>query len=381
MKLLRILPLLLLVATTLLLQPGCSRLPVTGPLPSNLTATKIADLDEASPMAIAPDGRVVAISSSGLKLLHIPTRQQVEVSRTTPREVAWSPRGYSLAASYPTGTGSTIVSYDYQGIKLAETQVQGEITDLTWLSEEEILAASVTITNFKFGSNYKTVIHRWLPAKMQLTSTPLRDTTLQLATVRNWLPLLVRGPRLDLSRTADQILYVQPIDPPLFTPYYKLILRDLTSGRELELASVGMSTSGGRFTADGELVVYGNGADKTTVLDPWTDETVGSFKAAGTNLQISPTGEYRFSDGALYHGDKLVTMLAPGGIGSFTPDGRHLLLSAGKALYLLEGLQPASDELLPVDHLKKLLQPRAWRLEGIISPKEYKETRERITKP
>ena len=372
--------LLLLVAATLFLQSGCSRLPVTGQLPSNLTATKITDLDETSPMAIAPDGRVVAISSSGLKLLHLPTGQQVEVSGTTPREVAWSPRGYSLAASYPTGTGSTLVSYDYQGIKLAETQVQGEITDLTWLSEGEILAASVTITNFKFGSNYKTVIHRWIPGKGEPTSTPLRDTTLQPITARNWLPILQRGPRLDLSRTADQILYLQPIDPPLFTPYYKLILRDLTSGREMELASVGMSTSGGRFTADGELVVYGNGADKTTVYDPWTDETVASFKAAGTNLQISPTGEYRFSDGALYQGDKLVTMLAPGGIGRFTPDGR-LLLSADNTLYLLDGLQPASDKLLPVDHLKKLLQPRAWRIEGIISPKEYKETRERIIKP
>lgn len=372
--------LLLLIAATLFLQSGCSRLPVTGQLPSNLTATKITDLDETSPMAIAPDGRVVAISSSGLKLLYLPTGQQVEVSGTTPREVAWSPRGYSLAASYPTGTGSTLVSYDYQGIKLAETQVQGEITDLTWLSEGEILAASVTITNFKFGSNYKTVIHRWIPGKGEPTSTPLRDTTLQPITARNWLPILQRGPRLDLSRTADQILYLQPIDPPLFTPYYKLILRDLASDREMELASVGMSTSGGRFTADGELVVYGNGADKTTVYDPWTDETVASFKAAGTNLQISPTGEYRFSDGALYQGDKLVTMLAPGGIGRFTPDGR-LLLIADNTLYLLDGLQPASDKLLPVDHLKKLLQPRAWRIEGIISPKEYKETRERIIKP
>jgi hypothetical protein len=381
MKQLRLPLLLLLVATTLLLQPGCSRLPVTGQLPANLAATKIADLDENSPLAPSPDGRVVALSSSGLKLLHLPTGQQVEVSSATPRTVAWSPRGYSLAATYPTGTGSTIVSYDYQGIKLAETQVAGEITDLTWLSEGEILAASVTITTFKFGSNYKTIIHRWIPGKGQPNSTPLRDTTLQPVTARNWLPLLKRGPLLDLSRTADQILYVQPIDPPLFTPYYKLIIRDLTSGREMEIASVGLSTSGGRFTADGELVVYGNGADKTTVQNPWTDETIASFKAAGTNLQISPTGEYRFSDGALYHGDKLITMLAPGGIGRFTPDGRHLLLIADRALYLLEGLQPAGDKLLPVDHLNKLLQPRTWRIEGIISPKEYKETRERITKP
>lgn len=378
MKSVRFLLLVFLAVTPTLLQSGCSRLPITGKLPENLTAEKLAPVDHNSPLAISPDSRVVALSSSGLKLFHIPTGEQVEVSDRIPRELAWSPFGYSLAATYPAGGKSTIVTYDQYGIKMAEVVVEGEITDLAWLSESEVLAASIVITGYKFGSNYRTILHRWLPGRGTPTSTHLRDTTLQPVTARNWQPLLMRGPMIDISRTADQILYMQPVDPPLFTPYYKLILRDLTNGKEMEIAHLAMTSSGGRFTADGELVIHGDGAAKTSVYDPWSGETVGSIKAAGKTLEISPAGDYLFVDGALYHGDRMVTMLAADGIARFTPDGRQLLVVAGGKLYLLGGLQPANDRLLPVPQLEKLLQPRAWRVDGLISAKEYKETLERI---
>lgn len=375
MKCIRLLFPFLLIA---LLQCSCSRLPITGRLPENLTAEKIADVDENSPLAISPDGMVAALCRSGLKLFHIPTRQQVEVSDRTPHKLAWSPAGSSLAATYPEEGKSTIVTFDQYGAKVAETSIDGNITDLAWLSENELLAASAVITSYKFGSNYKTVLHRWLPGRSEPTTTPLRDTTLQPVTARKWLPLLLRGPMLDLARSSDHILYLQPIDPPLFTPYYKLLLRDLASGKELEVGSVAMTTSGAKFTADGELIIYGNGADTTTVQDPWSGETVASFTASGKDLAISPSGDYRFADGALYHGANLISPLVPGGTARFTSDGKQLLVSADGDLYLLKGLQPADDKLLPPPQLKKILQPRSWRIDGLISAKEYKESLERI---
>ncbi len=378
MKPFNLLLFLFFAATSLLLLGGCSTLPITGPLPDNLTAEKVASIDEQSPLAISPDSKVVALNSSGLKLFHLPTGQQVDVSARNAHRAAWSPLGYSLAASFTTGGTSTLVTYDQYGIKVAEAEVEGEITDLAWLSEHELLAASVTITTYKFGNNFKTLLHRWLPGRNTPTSTPLRDSTLQSVTVRTWLPLLRRGPMLDISRTADQILYMHPLDPPVFKPYYKLILRDLTNGKEMEIASLGMTSSGGRFTADSELIFYGDGAGKTTVYNPWTDEAVRRFNAAGRTLEISPAGDYSFVDGALYHGDTRVAMLAPEGVGRFTPDGRQLLVAARNDLYLLKGLQPANDRLLPVAQLEKLLQPRVWRLDNLISAKEYKETLERI---
>ncbi|HZV82200.1 MAG TPA: hypothetical protein VFF53_08540, partial [Geobacteraceae bacterium] len=174
MKTVRFLFLFFLAATTPLLQVGCSSLPITGQLPENLTAEKLADVDENSPLAISPDSKVLAMNSSGLKLFHLPTRQQVEVTDRSARKAAWSPFGYSLAASFKTGSKSSIITYDQYGIKVAEAEVDGEVTDLAWLSESEILAASVVITSYKFGSNFKTVLHRWQPGRTAPVSTPLR---------------------------------------------------------------------------------------------------------------------------------------------------------------------------------------------------------------
>jgi len=380
MKLRRLVP-LALAAFFSLCAAGCSTLPIAGQLPHSLTAEKIADIDEGAPFAIAPDSIVVAHASAGLKLLHIPSRQLVEISPQNPQKLAWSPAGYSLAASYYGDGKSSITTYDQHGIRVAEAVMEGQITDLAWLSEDELLAASIKVTNYKFGSNFKTVLHRWLPGRSDPTSSALRDTTLQTVTARRWETLLARGPMLDLSRAADQILYLHPNDPPLFTPYYKLILRDLASGRELDIAQLDLNSEGGRFSRSGEELLYGDGSAATTRYNPWTEETLGKIKTGGKNLQISPSGGYWFADGALYRGDTLVTGLAPGGVGRFTPDGKQLIVAADGNLYLLSGLQAADEKLLTPEQLGKLVQLRTWRIEGLITAKEYRESLARIKQP
>jgi len=365
-------PILLVMAITLMLA-GCSSLPLTGKLPEGLAAEKLADIDENSPMAVSPDGKVLAMVSSGLKLLHLPTRQQLDVDERSPRELAWSPYGYSLAASYAAGKRSTIVTYDQHGIKSAETDLDGEITGLSWLSETELLAASVIMTNYKFGSNVMSVVHRWQPGSAAPKRIDLKNTTLQPATASLRGSLLARGPRIDVSRTADQILYLHPVEPPLFTPYMKLMLRDLASDKEMEIAQVSLVSHGGRFTADGEQVIYGDGTGTITRKNPWTGETVSTLKGAGTGLEISPAGDYLFADGALYHDNGMLAMLAPDGTARFTPDGSKLLVAGEGDLYLLTGLRPANDRLLPVGQVEKLLQPRVWRLDDLISPRDYRD--------
>lgn len=381
MKLGRLVPLALVAALFSLCASGCSTLPIAGQLPPGLTAEKIADIDAGAPFAIAPDSKVVAHASSGLKLLHIPSRQLLGVSPQNPQKLAWSPAGYTLAASYYRDGKSSITTYDQHGIQMAEAVMEGQITDLAWLSEDELLAASIKITTYKFGSNFKTVLHRWLPGRSAPHSTPLRDTTLQTVTARRWQDLLTRGAMLDLSRAADQILYLHPNDPPLFTPYYKLILRDLASSRELDIAQLDLNSAGGRFSRSGEELLYGDGKAATTRYNPWTEETLGMIKTAGNNLQLSPSGGYWFADGALYRGDTLVTGLAPGGVGIFTADGKQLIVAADGNLYLLSGLQPGDEKLLTPDQLEKLARLRSWRIEGLISAKEYRESLERIKQP
>jgi len=377
MKIARSLLLFLAGIALTFLQAGCSSLPLSGKLPEGLSVEQLTSVDDNAVMAISPDGTVVALTSSGLKLYHIPNRQLLEVTGQTPRRIAWSPNGYSLAATYADSGKSVIHTYDQHGIRVAETAIDGEITDISWLSEAELLTASVEVKSYKFGSNFNSVIHRWQPGRDAPKRIDLKNTTLQPANASRWSTTLSRGPMIDVSRTADQILYLHPVDPPLFTPYLKLILRDLASSKEMEIGPVNLGSHGGRFTADGENVIYGDGIGKVTRYNPWTGETVATLKSAGKELEISPAGDYIFADGALFHGTDMLAMLAPGGTARFTPNGSQLLVAAKGDLYLLSGLHPANEKLLPLQQLEKLLQPRAWRLDNLISARDYKDALEK----
>jgi hypothetical protein len=374
--------LVLLAVVFAMAAAGCSGLPIAGPLPAGLAAEKIARIDEGSTeFAISPDGKVAAFADSGLKLILSATGERVAVSPTSPRKLAWSPSGEILAAVYRNGEKSSIITYDRRGGRTAETGVEGVVTDLAWLSERELIAGALLVTRYKFGSNYKSIIHRWQPGSSAPVNTTLRDSTLQPRTTARWQALLDRGPMLDLSASHDYILYLHPYDPPLLTPYYRLILRELATGREMEIANQGLTAGGGRFSADGETILYGDGMARTTVYDPWTEETLGSRRSSGQNLELSPAGSYWFADGVLFVGDAPVASLTPGAIARFSPDGRELFVAGGGILYRLSGLNPDGKDRPAATRPEKLRQLRSWRLEGLISAIEYREAIERLKLP
>ena len=240
---------------SLLLLTACSTLPINGTLPDGLTAEKIVSVDRGASFALSPDGNVVAIGSEGSKLLHIPSREHVPLGTKIPLKLAWSPLGYSLAAIYATDDGSSIVVYDQHGIAIAESPVNASLTSIGWLSEDELVAGGFRIKSYTFGSNYQSLFFSWQPGRNMLTEHSLRDTTLQPSTLASGKHLLQRGPLLELAPQSGTLLYLHPVDPPVFTPYYKLIMKDLASGKELEIASVGFNAAGGRFSADGERIL------------------------------------------------------------------------------------------------------------------------------
>lgn len=369
-----LLPLIALLSAT---AAGCSRLPFPGPLPENLSAERIARIDEGSPFAVSPDGEVAAFVDAGLKLLRIATGERVTLSPKVPQQMAWSPGGGTLAVSYGGGERSTLVTYDRRGVRTAEAEAEGTVTDLAWRSEKELLAGAFVMARYRFGSNYKSVIHSWQPGVSAPAGTPLRDTTLRLKTTARWQPLLERGPMLDLDGGAGLILYMHPYDPPLFTPYYRLVLRELATGREMEIATLGLNAGGGRFSGDGETVLHGDGMARTTVYNPWTEETIGSLTGSGRDLALSPVGSYWFGDGALHLGDPVVATLSPGSRARFSADGKGVFVAAGTALYRLSGLRPERAAPRP----EKVRQLRSWRIEGLISAKEYREAAERMKLP
>ncbi len=368
----------LIVALTLL--SACRTLPIDGRLPDGLAAEKITSVDEASPFALSPDGNVVALVSSGLKMFHLGLKEQIDISVEIPKKLAWSPSGNFLAAVYRKEQKSTIITYDQYGVRIAETTMDSELTDLFWISENELLAGGITVKNYKFGSNYKSVFYRWKPGQDVPVAYDLRDTTIQPSTFNKWKTALERGPMLEPVGQSAQILYLHPVDPPLFTPYYKLIIRDLDTGKELEPANVSINSGGGSFAADGESLLFGDGTGSTKLYNPWTEDILQSITTPGRNPALSPDGFTWFADGTLFSNSKMVAPLAPG-VALFAPDGSRLLLRSGESLYLLTGLKPAEGSLFVPSIAEKIQKLRSMRLQGLLTPAEYRETMKKIIAP
>lgn len=369
------------VFISLLFLTACQTLPINGRLPDGLTAEKVASVDKGSAFAVSPDGNVVAIGSDGLTLLHIPSKETVPLGERVPLKLAWSPLGYSLAAIYAKAGQSSMIIYDQHGIQIAESAVKASLTSIGWLSEDELVAGGFRVASYKFGSNFQSLYYTWKPGRDKPIENSLRDTTLLPGTFARWKVLLERGPQLDLSARSGTLLYLHPIDPPLFSPYYKLIMKDLASGKELEVASVGFNSAGGRLSADGEKILYSDGSGTTLLYNPWTEEHLRKINTSGQSPALSPEGENWVSDGALFRKDGAVLPLADGAEAEFSLDGSRLMLRGGGALYLLSGLKPAEGTLFVPAVAEKVAKLRSMRLQGLITPREYKENLEKVTAP
>lgn len=375
----------LLLSVTLLvlalLLAACRSLPLNGPLPENLTAVKITSVDAGTPFAVTPEGNVVALVKGECKLYHIPSGEQVLLSPKRPHRLVWSPFGLSLAALFHENGTSRIITYDQIGTAVAETVIDAPLTDIGWLSENELALGGAVIKEYRFGSNYRTMLYRWKPGRDVPVASELRDTTLQPATMRTWQTLLKRGPLMDFSSQTPLISYLHPVDPPLFTPYYKLVVRDLASGKEVEAAAVSLNADGGRLSGDGEKILFGDGKGATLLRNPWSDTVLFSVAAFGAGPVLSADADSWFADGALFRGGRLVTPLAAGAVAQFSTDGSHLFLRAGDELFRISGLKPAAGSLFVPALTEKLQKLRSLRAEGLISPQEYQDALERITRP
>lgn len=360
---------------------ACRTLPISGKLPDGMTAEKVASVDNGSAFALSPDGNVVAMVSGGLKLLHIPSKESLPLDERVPVKLAWSPFGYFLAAIYVKDGQSSIAIYDQHGIPIAEPPVKAALTSINWLSDDELIAGGVRFTNYKFGSNYQSLFYSWKPGRNMPLENSLRDTTLQPATLAAWKPQLERGPMLDVPAQSGTLLYLHPVDPPVFTPYYKLIMRDLASGQELELASVSFNSDGGSFSADGEKVLYGDGNGATLLYNPWTEEFLRKTVASGRKPALSPEGENWVVDGSFFRKDGAVIPLAEGAEADFSIDGSRIMLRSEGALYLLTGLQPAEGTLFVPAIAEKVARLRSMRAQGLVTAKEYKENLQRLVAP
>lgn len=360
---------------------ACSTTPIKRALPEGLTLDAVATIDKGTPFAVSPDSNLVALVRNSLQYYHAPSKEYLPVDERVPVKLAWSTRGFSLAALYVHGDEGRIVVYNQNGILLAETPVHARLTGLSWLSDDELLVAGNRTKAYKFGVTYQSLVFRWEPGRDLPTEQVLRDTTLRVQTYAAWKDVLDHGPILATPSQSPVILYLHPIDPPMFTPYYRLIMRDLDSRKEQEIASVGFNSGGGRFSADGEKILYGDGSGTTFLLNPWTEEVLARLPYPGIRLAFSPEGESWIIDGAVSINSNMVTSMSSGVEAEFFRDGSTIYFRDGVELYSLSGIKSSAGTMFVPEIAEKVRKLRSMKLQGVLTPQDYKESMARIISP
>lgn len=358
------------------LASGCAHLPLAGVLPDNARITEITVVDGDSPFALAAGGKMIAFVNGGLRLTELTSGNERPISADVPTALAWSADGKQLAAAFSLEQETVLRLYDSQGNFQSQARLGGRVCGLAWRSSSTVLALAVKQQVYTFGANLAGILYHW-DGKGEPTLTSLYETTLMPALLRRWERVLQRTLTFAISPLDDEILYARLYAPPAFTPYLKLILRNLENGTEREVATASLLSAGGVFTRDGEQIIYGDGESESRLIDPWGDRTVSTFPSPGRATALSPSGRYLLLDGHLYRDGREIASFPANSVGAFSPDGGRLALRYRERLYLVTGL--SEEPAAPRDPARdaRLRQLHKWLSEGLITSREYIKTLEK----
>lgn len=361
-----------------ILLSGCARLPVAGPDAARLTTTVVARLDAEPLFAAAPGGKLVAFSSEGVRVAPLPTGEIRTLSGDHPLALAWSPDGGRLAVAFDRGTESRITVFGADGVTVAETAAAGHVGALFWPESGALLAVTTELESHKFGTSCREVLLRW-----QLAGAPertvLHEVTLKPYTVRKWGPvLLTRAINPAISPLGDELIYGRIQDPPAFDAYLKVMVRNISSGAEREVAKTGFSDGAARFSADGEELIMSNGSGRIRRIAAWSGAEKQAVPFSGRVLAVSPDGRHLLADGRLLDDGREVATFSARTTGEFLDDGRLLVVDNG-TLFLVSGFGASvSGPPLPPGKLERLRTLHAWRASGLISPDDYVTARGKV---
>ncbi len=364
-----------------LLISGCVTLPMVGPDAARFTATAVSPVDGGALFAAAPGGKGVAFSFGGVRLASLPSGEPRTLSRETPLALAWSPDGGQLAAAFARNGDGRITVFGDDGAVLRGTDVTGRIAALFWPSPDLLLAVTLELTEYKFGTTCRESLVTW-----QMGETPrqtlLHETTLKPSTTRGvGQGLLTRVLSPLISPWGDELLYGHLMDPPAAPPYLKIMLRNITSGAEREIATTGFREGTAGFTADGDDLLVTDDAGRISSITPWSGAEQRVLPFTGKVLAVSPDGHHMLLDGRVLDNGVEVARFPPPTTGTFMKNG-HLLVLHDGALFFVSGLGdpvPAPPAMAPEKRLR-LRTLRAWRSSGLISTEEYVTAMERLKK-
>lgn len=369
-------PALLLAGWVLFALAGCAPLPIAGPRASQVTVTRVAAIDPGTPFASQPGQEEIALVRAGLRLVGRKGEHERPLDARPAALLAWNPDGTRLAAAFPAGRKTEIRLFAADGSPIAAASIPARASGIGWRSPTGMVILGTTTRTYSFGAPFAARLYFW-DGTAPPRSAPLFDRTLKPSTMNTLGGRPAAVLPLAVSPAGDEIAYLSLHDPPAFPPFLALMVRNLESGGERELAMLPLTASPPLFVGDGEQIAWGDGHAETFVRDSWGDGAARRLPVPGRRLSVSPGGEYLLADGHLFRHGEEILRFPPDSRGAFTGDGR-LLVARGDTLFSVSGLVEPPPRRLDPDSARRLRLLRKLRSQGLISQKDYRTSRERI---
>lgn len=348
---------------------GCAGLKQLSQIPQDYQVHEITAADPGAPFAISRSGAIATVSGKNIDLMKVGGVIST-IDKGTATQLCFSPDGQKLAAALPFEKSTILRVYDGNGNTLGETTVSEYVTSLAWRSDNELLATALKVKKYKFGVELISLLYGWDGVKAP-TVTTLNAVTVRPQVAQIPEQTLLTTLKMGVSPLGDEITYTALKDPPMFTPYLRVIARHLESGAEHEVGKSALGSGPPVYTPDSESVLVPDLQSLTRRISIPDGREMNAWPAPGTYPAISPSGAFVFLDGRLYHEGKGVATFPTRSRASFLQDGSGLALSYDGKLYYIYGPRDQGVASQPKDP-QRLLQLRRLRSLGLIDEKEYR---------
>lgn len=354
---------------TLLSLAGCAAT-LPAQLPAGFQVKPVGRSDAGTPFDVGAKGALAAVAQGAVELTDAQGMKR-KVADEAATAISFAPAGDKVALALPAQSATLLRILDVSGRTIGETKVAGKVISIAWRSDNELLAGILRINKFSFGSQVTTHLLQW-DGKGAPVDTTMIDVTLRPHVANLPDDVLFNQLYIAVSPYRDEIAFASLKDPPLFSPYLKVLVRHLDSGSGYEVGDAPLGAGKVFYTPDGESLIFANSVETTQRVSLPERKELESWDSPMINPAVSPSGNCVLLNGHLYRKGKDIATFPPDAKGSFLPDGSGLVLSYQGKLFQVSGLNDGAPPALRAD-LERVLKLRRLRSQGLITNKEYRK--------
>jgi hypothetical protein len=350
---------------------GCSA-PQIPQYVSETPLVKIVTMQKNGSFSGNLQGSHVAYTSDGLQLFDLINRSAYDLSEDTPQVLAWNTSGTFLAAGFSSGSDSCrLIVVNQNGETVIENIFPINLLDIQWSTRGDLLILGYAIKDFSFGSNLSQTLY--VVSDKEHVPIILSDNTIKPRTAQILKPILPALMPSAFSAQGDELVYLRLHDPPEFPSFLQVVFRNWQVPVEQLLGRLEVSQTKLFLQEDIEQVATLDVDGTLTTFPLWEDASVNRLGSSGPLEQFSPSRQYRYIGGNLYHNDRLIASWPAGARLQFLRNGRFLL-AVDSDIYLGEGL---NSEFWPEYNQQEWVL-RRWLHHGLITYEDYVQEKSRL---